>query len=58
MFNVEKLAKEVLQEVMLHEAIVKHAPADTSVYDLWRGEVDRQGGSFTQEEINESNTWR
>jgi fructose-1,6-bisphosphatase/sedoheptulose 1,7-bisphosphatase-like protein len=29
---------------------------DTNV-DSWKGEVDRQGGSFTQEEINRAKDW-
>ena len=24
----------------------------------WYGDVDRQGGSFTDQEINDANTWR
>lgn len=28
------------------------------VEDSWRGEVDRQGGSFTAEEILNSKAWR
>ena len=26
--------------------------------DSWKGSVDRQGGSFTAQEIKDANTWR
>lgn len=30
---------------------------DASATESWNGEVDRQGGAFTQEEINARETW-
>ena len=35
-----------------------HQYPTTKKVDSWKGEVDRQGGSFTQDEINNATAWR
>mgnify|MGYP003346902857 CR=1 FL=1 len=44
-------AQRMLTELMRMES-------ESSVEDSWRGEVDRQAGSFTNEEILNSKAWR
>jgi hypothetical protein len=47
--NIDEL-KRILTDV---ELCMNHAAANS-----WAGEVDRQGGSFTDEEIARANEWR
>ena len=42
-------------DVVLKQAAPK---VTTKAPDSWQGEVDRQGGSFTDQEVLDSQTWK
>ena len=42
----------------LHLMIGELMRMESEASDSWEGEVDRQGGSFTDQEILDSQTWR
>ena len=46
----------VIQGSNYAQALVKNDEKDLE--QSWKGEVDRQGGSFSQDEIDRSREWR
>lgn len=55
-FGQTQQCRDRISRIVL-EFLEKHKPSSNSTWDNYE-EVDRQGGSFSQSEIDNQNTWR
>jgi len=60
LYDVDRAADAIAGYVEMLESKIKllEARLELERSDSWSGYVDRQGGSFTDQEIKEANTWR
>jgi hypothetical protein len=58
LYDVDRAADAIAGYVEMLESKIKLLEAKLERGDSWAGSVDRQGGSFTNQEIKEANTWR
>lgn len=62
--NTNTLADLILRRIQETHFIceqgptIDHSTTSTEVRSSWAGQVDRQGGSFSDQEIADSYTWR
>lgn len=60
LYDVDRAADAIAGYVEMLESKIKllEAKLERAQSNSWHGEVDRQGGSFTDQEIKDSTTWR
>ena len=58
LYDVDRAADAIAGYVEMLESKIKLLEAKLAKHDSWTGSVDRQGGSFTDQEIKDSTTWR
>ena len=60
LFNVDRAVDSIMCYVdqFKYEIELLKAKLARAEGDSWKGSVDRQGGSFTDQEIRDSTTWR
>ena len=60
LYGVDRAADAIMTyvEQLQYEIKLLKAKLEWAQGDSWKGSVDRQGGSFTAQEIKEANTWR
>ena len=60
LYDVDRAADAIAGYVEMLESKIKllEAKLERAQGNSWAGSVDRQGGSFTDQEIKDSTTWR
>jgi hypothetical protein len=60
LYGVDRAADAIMiyVEQLQYEIELLKAKLARAQGDSWKGSVDRQGGSFTDQEIKDSTTWR